>query len=326
MELDDVGERRLVESLLSFIDDLYGFPLGDDAATIQLCGVTLVFSSDMLVARTDVPPGMTWEQVGWKAVVMNLSDIAAKGAEPIGGLYAFGLPKWFKLDDALKIAAGIKKASKLYGARYLGGDVNESDEVVVSGAVLGVTERFVPRKGAKPGEIVAVTGSFGLTAAGLKILLEGLEAGDERDLCLKAVYCPEPRIKEGVILAKEGYASTSIDSSDGLAASLHELAKASNVGFAIDAIPIPREVLLFAQRNGLDPYELALYGGEEYELVVTIPEEKWEDAIKAVEKVGGTLHRIGRVVGDKEVLFKHPEKGWVKVSWRGYEHFKLKKT
>ncbi|MEM2046506.1 MAG: AIR synthase-related protein, partial [Candidatus Jordarchaeales archaeon] len=102
---------------------------------------------------------------------------------------------------------------------------------------------------------------------------------------------------------------------------LHELAKASKVGFAIDNVPIPPEVLVFAQRNGLDPYELALYGGEEYELVATIPEAKWEDAVKAVEKVGGSLHRIGRVIQENEVKFKHPEEGWVKISWKGYEHF-----
>ncbi|MEM2467022.1 MAG: thiamine-phosphate kinase [Candidatus Jordarchaeales archaeon] len=319
MDLSGLGERKLVERLLGFVDDWYSS--SEDAAAIQIGGITLVFSSDMLVARTDVPPGMTWKQVGWKVVVMNLSDLAAKGAEPIGGLYAFGLPKWFKVNDALEIASGIKEASNFYGARYLGGDVNESDEVVVSGAVLGVTEKFVPRGGAKPGEVVAVTGPFGLTAAGLKILLEGLESGSEKDRCLKTVYQPEPRIREGVTLAKGGYASSCIDSSDGLAASLHELAKASKVGFAIDNVPIPPEVLVFAQRNGLDPYELALYGGEEYELVATIPEAKWEDAVKAVEKVGGSLHRIGRVIQENEVKFKHPEEGWVKISWKGYEHF-----
>ncbi|MEM3465610.1 MAG: AIR synthase related protein, partial [Candidatus Jordarchaeales archaeon] len=148
MDLSGLGERKLVERLLGFVDDWYSS--SEDAAAIQIGGITLVFSSDMLVARTDVPPGMTWKQVGWKDVVMNLSDLAAKGAEPIGGLYAFGLPKWFKVNDALEIASGIKEASNFYGARYLGGDVNESDEVVVSGAVLGVTEKFVPRGGAKP--------------------------------------------------------------------------------------------------------------------------------------------------------------------------------
>lgn len=319
MELSGLGERKLVERLLGFVDDWRSS--GEDAAAIQLGDITLVFSSDMLVARTDVPPGMTWKQVGWKVVAMNLSDIAAKGAEPIGGLYAFGLPRWFKVDDALEIASGIKEASNFYGARYLGGDVNESDEVVVSGSVLGVAERFIPRGGAKSGEVVAVTGPFGLTTAGLKILLEGLESGSEKDRCLKSVYQPEPRVREGVILAKGGYASSCIDSSDGLAASLHELAKASKVGFAIDNVPIPSEVLVFAQKNGLDPYELAFYGGEEYELVATIPEAKWEDAVKAVEKVGGSLHRIGRVIQENEIKFKHPEEGWVKISWKGYEHF-----
>lgn len=320
MELSGLGERKLVERLLTFVDDERSS--GEDAAVIQLGGMTLVFSSDMLVARTDVPPGMTWRQVGWKVVAMNLSDLAAKGAEPIGGLYAFGLPRWFKVNDALEIASGIKEASNFYGARYLGGDVNESDEVVVSGAVLGVAEKFIPRNGAKPGEVVAVTGPFGLTAAGLKILLEGLEAGDEGKRCLKAVYQPEPKVKEGVTLAKGGYASSCIDSSDGLAVSLHELARASKVGFSIDNVPVPPEVLLFAQRNGLDPYELAFYGGEEYELVVTIPEAKWDEAVKAIEKVGGSLHRIGRVTSKNEIVFKHPEKGWIKVDWRGYEHFK----
>jgi len=322
VKVGDLGEKELVKRILSILAECEGvaLPFGDDAAAVHLEKGILVFNCDMLVARTDVPPGMTWRQVGWKTVVMNVSDLAAKGAKPIGGMYAFGFPRNFKVRDVLEVVEGIVEASKAYGACYLGGDVNEADEVVISGAVIGLARRVISREGAKLGDIVATTGLFGMTAVGLKVLLSGLGRNGVRK-CVEAVYNPKARVNEGVVLAEGGYVSSSIDSSDGLAASLHELSNASNVGFAIEHVPIHPEVSSFAEENRLDPYELAFYGGEEYELVVTVPNDKWVKAVDAVRKVGGNLYEMGRVIEEKKVIFKHPEKGWVNIPQKGYEHF-----
>ncbi len=134
---------------------------------------------------------------------------------------------------------------------------------------------------------------------------------------------PNARLKEGLALSHSCAASASIDSSDGLAWSLHEIAKMSNVGFVVNTLPVAEEVKRFAEFNNLDPRELALYGGEEYELVVTVKSNRWVEAGAAVEAAGGSLLPIGKVTRDTQLLLdvdgqKHP------VEARGWEHFKSK--
>ncbi|MEM2106165.1 MAG: thiamine-phosphate kinase, partial [Candidatus Bathyarchaeia archaeon] len=180
----------------------------------------------------------------------------------------------------------------------------------------------VLRSGAKPGDIVAVTGFFGKTAAGLKILLEGLRAPPKvRKVLVESVFMPHARLKEGLALSQTGAVTSTIDSSDGLAWSLHEIAKASKVGFLIDNLPAAKEVEEFAKIHKLNVSELALYGGEEYELVLTVKPKLWRRAEKAVEAVGGKLLQIGRVTADKEVILAVDEKR-EPIEPRGWEHFK----
>ena len=132
---------------------------------------------------------------------------------------------------------------------------------------------------------------------------------------------PNARVKEGLVLAQSSLATASIDSSDGLAWSLHELSQASNVGFLIEELPVAPEAETFAELHGFDPAELVLYGGEEYELVVTIKPTLWKTAKAAVETVGGALIRVGRVTEEKNVLLQ-TGKETVSVEARGWEHFK----
>ncbi|MEM2691525.1 MAG: thiamine-phosphate kinase, partial [Candidatus Bathyarchaeia archaeon] len=178
------------------------------------------------------------------------------------------------------------------------------------------------RSGAKPGDIVAVTGYFGKSSAGLKILLEKCKVPrNARSVLLEAVLMPKARLNEGLALGASGAVTAAIDSSDGLAWSLYEIARASGVGFIIDNVPIAPEAIRFAELNGLDPLELALYGGEEYELVLTVKPELWDRAEDAVKRVGGTLIKIGEVVAKKRILL---ELDGVKsvIAPRGWEHFR----
>ncbi|MEM4701088.1 MAG: AIR synthase-related protein [Candidatus Bathyarchaeia archaeon] len=169
---------------------------------------------------------------------------------------------------------------------------------------------------------MAVTGYFGKSSAGLKILLKKCKVPrNARSVLLEAVLMPKARLNEGLALGASGAVTAAIDSSDGLAWSLYEIARASGVGFIIDNVPIAPEAIRFAELNGLDPLELALYGGEEYELVLTVKPELWDRAEDAVKRVGGTLIKIGEVVAKKRILL---ELDGVKsvIAPRGWEHFR----
>jgi thiamine-monophosphate kinase len=132
---------------------------------------------------------------------------------------------------------------------------------------------------------------------------------------------PNARLKEGIALTKSRSVSASIDSSDGLAWSLYELSQASKVGFVIDDLPVADEAMSFAKLNKLDVAELALYGGEEYELVLTIKPGLWEKAVEIVEKVGGRLLNIGRITKTRKMILKTYSRE-IFVEPRGYEHFR----
>lgn len=180
------------------------------------------------------------------------------------------------------------------------------------------------RSGAKPGDILAVTGFFGKPAAGLRLLLDNFSASANlRDVLLAAVCMPKARLKEGLALSRSDAVNASIDSSDGLAWSLHEIGKMSKVGFVVTSVPVADEVRRFAEFNHLDPLELALYGGEEYELVTTIKSKEWVEAEAAVEAVGGCLLPIGKVTNDTQMLLDVDGKK-LAIEARGWEHFKTK--
>jgi len=249
-------------------------PFGDDVSAVDLGdGRLAVIKTDMLVDKTDVPPQMSLWQAARKAVVMNISDLAAKGAKPAALLVSLGIPRHLTEKDIEEIANGLNAGAREYGTFVLGGDTSEASNLVISCSVFGLGERnrLMLRSGAQPGDIVAVTGSFGKSSAGLRILLGQLSSPTRlgRKL-IDSVLMPRARLNEGLTLARTGAITASIDSSDGLAWSLHELSKASDVGFLIDNLPIAEEVADLAKRSEVDPVELCLYGGEEYELVVTV--------------------------------------------------------
>jgi thiamine-monophosphate kinase len=278
----------------------------------------------MLVNKTDVPRGMNLWQAARKAVVMNVSDFAAKGVKPVAVLVSLGLPRGFMRKDVEEVARGLNAGAQEYGAYVIGGDTNEASDLVVSVSLFGTAKRkaLMLRSGAKPGDIVAVTGFFGKTAAGLRLLLDGYAASKElREVLLRSVCMPKARLNEGMALCSSSAVSASIDSSDGLAWSLHELARTSHIGFAISSVPVADEVLRFAEFNGLNALELALHGGEEYELVVTVKPKHWATAETAVEATGGRLMPIGKVTRDRQVLL-NVDGETCTVEARGWEHFK----
>ena len=324
--LRELGERGLIERILRLITPLPSNPLPpwEDASALELHGdLVALLKTDMLIWSTDVPPGMRPRDVGWKTVVMNFSDLAAKGVRPLAFLASLGLPTDTRLEAVEELIRGIDEASRHYDAYFLGGDTNEASEITVAGVAFGVgkRERLMRRSGAKPGDILAATGLFGDTAASFKILLEGYEApGDLRRRLLRAVYHPEARVREGVALAERGVVTASIDSSDGLAMSLHDLSRSSGVGFRVEHLPITEEAMRFAELHGIDPWKLALYGGEEYELVFTVRPENLEEARETLREVGCNLIEIGVATRDRRLIYI--DGGMEKSIGGGWEHFK----
>jgi len=323
----ELGERKIIELIWKQLEKMPKMPVafGDDVSGCDLKdGRLAILKTDMLVDKTDVPPSMNLWQAARKAVVMNISDFAAKGVKPIAILVSLGLPIKLTRRDIEEIGKGLNAGAREYGAYIIGGDTGEALDLVISLSLFGIAKKdaLILRSRAKPGDLVAVTGPFGKTTAGLKILLDGLKAhGEIRKILVESVLMPHARLKEGLTLSKTKAVTAAIDSSDGLAWSLHEIANASKVGFLINKLSIAKEAEEFAEINRLDSLELTLYGGEEYELVLTIKPNLWRKAKKAVEKVGGKLLSIGKVTAEKQVLMEIDGKRRV-IEPRGWEHFK----
>jgi thiamine-monophosphate kinase len=291
---------------------------GDDISAVRLSNHQLaVLKTDMLVGST----GMTMRQAARKAVVANVSDLAAKGARPYVGLVALGLPATLTRPDVLEIAGGLSAGAKEYRFPIVGGDTNESKDLVISIALFGLIDerKMILRSGAKVGDLVAVTGEFGSASAGLRAVLDRKVRPEKlpRELA-QALYRPTAELDAGLRLASTGAITASIDSSDGLAWSLHELSRMSNVGIRVEAVPISKAARQFAVRYAYDAQNLALYGGEEYHLIVTVKPTLLRIAQKAAR---GRLKAIGVVTKRYEGIRLATKGGDIKVRMKGWEHF-----
>lgn len=323
----NLGEHRIIEIIKQHLTlpDM-PVPFGDDISAIKIDEKTVaVLKTDMLVAETDVPKQMSLYQASRKAIVMNVSDFASKGVQPSAALVALGLPRYLTRKDVKKIACGLDDGAREYGTYIVGGDTNEASDFIVSVSLFGTANKstLMLRNGAKPGDILAVTGFFGKPSAAMQMLTEKnyKMKGSSKENLLNSVFLPKARLAEGLALGRSGTVSASIDSSDGLAWSLHEIARFSKVGFLLDSIPIADEVTKFAQPNKVDAVDLALYGGEEYEIIATIKPDGWNMAKSAVEEVGGQLLQIGKVTSKPGVILDVGDRRQA-IEARGWEHFK----
>jgi thiamine-monophosphate kinase len=326
VSISEIGERGLIEKIMNQFSVMPGMPVPfwDDISAVSLGdGRAVILKTDMLVWMTDVPKGMTYEQAARKCVIMNFSDLACKGVQPQAFLAAIGLPKVTTVDTVEEICKGFEKGVREYDAYMIGGDTNEACDIILSGMAYGLVDerRILKRGGARPGDILCTTGFFGETSAAFKILLDDFEASRGlRDLLLKSVYIPRAKVKEGMVLSKSGAVTSCIDSSDGLAISLHDLCRSSNIGFKLNNIPVSENAEKFATKHELDPKKLALYGGEEYELVFTVKLSMIQEAKKALSEVGCKLLEIGVVQKEKRITYVEDtvEKP---VKLFGWDHF-----
>ena len=297
--------------------------IGDDVARMPVWAGELIIKMDMLVGKTDVPKGMRLWQISRKSVVACVSDFAAKGVKPKAVLLSLGLPSNLTLKDVHQLALGFRRTKKEFNVEIIGGDTNESDDLVIDCCMIGFSKKITERKGAKPGDRVIVTGPFGYPSMGLKILQEDLKTDREvRNRSVASVLLPTPKLKLGLEMNKRNLFSSSIDSSDGLAISLHQLSKASGVGFELNQLPVEDDLVKTVKSNDMSIQDIVLYGGEEYEIVATIPEEKMKSALRLVTALGFKLFDIGRVTNkpdsilfdDGSLTFKVEKKGWIHFS------------
>lgn len=327
MKTVNLAEREIIEIIRSRLQLLPKMPIsfGDDVSAYELeNGKLAILKTDMFVDKTDMPPTMSYWQAARKAVVMNVSDFAAKGVKPLVALASLGLPKTLNKNAIEEIAEGLNAGAREYDTYIIGGDTNEASDLIINISLFGIAEKneIMLRSSPKPYDIVAVTGMFGKTSAGLKILLKGLKVnGKTQKTLVESVLMPRARLKEGLALSQTKAVNAAIDSSDGLAWSLHEISRASNIGFTINYLPISKEAKEFAKVNNLDPVELTLYGGEEYELVLTTNPKLWNKVKKAVKEAGGQLTPIGKATAKKQVTLEMDGKKRL-IEPRGWEHFK----
>lgn len=249
---------------------------GDDAAVVRMPDGRVAVSADMLVEHRHFR--LDWsspEQVGRKAVAQNGADIAAMGGRPTAFLVSLGCPPDTPLAVAAGISDGLGSAAEALGAGVVGGDLVQADQIVVSVTVLGDLQGRSPvlRSGARAGDVVAVAGTLGRSAAGLELLLAGADPSSTGATeLIDAHRVPTPPYEQGVAAAVAG-ASAMTDISDGLVADLGHIADASGVGIRIDRSRIATDPVLFDAARDLarDPWEWILTGGEDHALAATFP-------------------------------------------------------
>ena len=295
--------------------------IGDDVAVVPRKGRGLVVKVDMLVEGTDVPQGMSYRQAARKAVAACVSDFASKGVRPDSFLVSLGLRSGTTERQVGQLAQGFKDAAKQWNLKLVGGDTNEAKELVIDCTMVGYANRIVERRGAKPGDLLVVTGRFGLQPAGLAILMRKAKADPPfRARATDSVLNPKPKLNVGIALAD--YLTSAMDSSDGLARSLHTLARASGVGFEVSTVPLAGGVRKFAKANGLSAEELGLDGGEEYVIVGTVGARNLSAASRAARKARGGLLVIGRatkqegrvILGSGDSAVPIADEGWTHLS------------
>jgi thiamine-monophosphate kinase len=297
--------ERVARSLPSRIGAGLRVGIGDDAAVIRpRAGVEWVLTTDAFLENVHFLPRIhAPEVVGYKALARATSDLAAMGARPRYFLLSLALPpsctgKWF--DRFLK---GMSRAARSFGLVLAGGDTTRNPVAAINLTVIGeiVPGRTVLRSGARPGDMICVSGTLGEAELGLRLLDQGLPVRRKWQGLLQKHLYPEPRLALGAWLARNGKATAMIDTSDGLSTDLAHLCEASGVGAKVWAARIPKaELPSDLQKLGLEPLHLALDGGEDYELLFTVPRRQARHLPRAVRGVPITI--IGEVTRSNRIL------------------------
>jgi len=326
-KLDQIGEFGLIDLIKKRIfskDKQVIVNIGDDAAVIRSSpDRLLIFTTDTVVERIHFDlTYFTYEEIGWKAMVANLSDIAAMGGLPRYALVTVGLPKSMPIEDVLAIYKGASRIARKYSCKIIGGDTTlVPKNLFISVALLGEVEKrfFVTRNGAKRGDIICVSGNLGEAQAGLEYLKR---YGHQKLPLARKHLQPHPRINEARILVKNLKINSMIDISDGLSSELFHLADESHLGAVIyeENIPLSPKCLKLATLLNKTPLAWALSSGEEYELLFTVDRKDNSKIKKIKSKVNISV--IGEMVDKRDGLKLIQKSGRTNVLKKmGFAHF-----
>ncbi|MDR3566056.1 MAG: thiamine-phosphate kinase [Negativicutes bacterium] len=328
MKLKDVGEFGLIDlikedTIVDPTDVVVG--IGDDAAVYApSAGKYELLTTDMLVENVhfDLSKTSAW-QLGYRAIAVNLSDIAAMGGRPRHAVVSIALPPHLTVDFVVDLYKGMKELCREFAVNIIGGDtVSSPHGLVINIGVVGEAEpeNLLRRNGARPGDLVVVTGTLGDSACGLELLFrQGWEDFAFAWPLVTAHLTPRPQVAIGHTLA--GFGATSADDiSDGLASEAHELARASKVGLRLfaDKIPLSPEIIKAGRHLGKKPLDYALFGGEDFQLVFTIAAAGFAALPQA--EVGFTA--VGEVTVGQGVVLVDAAGVSSELEPKGYNHFR----
>jgi thiamine-monophosphate kinase len=298
--------------------------MGDDAAILRpRVGYETVLTCDWFLEGTHFlldrhPPG----SVGWKCLARAASDLAAIGAEPRCFLLSLALPAAASGDWLGGFLRGLRAASRRLHCPAAGGDTTSRDQILINMTVVGECRRgrVILRQGARPGDGIFVSGRLGEAELGLRLIQSDNRRANPGDRRLRKHLYPEPRLAIGAWLARQRLATAMMDLSDGLSSDLPRLGAASGVGVRIESerIPTPRLSGLDAKR--FDRLELALDGGDDYELLFTVAPENISRIPRSI--AGTSLTLIGRVVRETGVLLVTQSQREIPLAKKGWDPFR----
>ena len=326
MKLRELGEFGLIDRIAGQVPLAPGvlIGIGDDAAAVENTpGRCSLVTSDMLVEGIHFDLGLCDpESLGRKSLAVNLSDIAAMGGRPRYFLLSLALPRDLPMEFLDGFTRGLLSMAGEFDATLIGGDTCASGGgLVISITVMGeqVPGQVITRGGARPGDLIFVTGTLGDSALGLRLLRSGVRTGSASRKHLD----PFPRVREGLALADAGIPTAMIDVSDGLLADLGHILELSRVGARIDLnrVPLSESFLGHTFDPGEDPYLLPLAGGEDYELLFTAPPAKLDAAGELLTRLGMRLSMVGEITADSGLNVVATDGSPYLPAMSGYDHF-----
>ena len=326
MKVSELGEFGLIDLLAEIAGATAGESLligiGDDAACWRTAAGLQLATSDSLVQGVHFTlEDTTWQELGWKALAVNLSDIAAMGGTPQHALVSLGLPPHTEVEGVTGLYRGMAELARYHGVSIAGGDMVEAPVVVINLSLIGAAaaeDGIMTRSAAARGDRIAVSGSLGASAAWLAMAGRGLDPDGESAAALRKAHLhPEPRVAEGQALARLGV-KAAIDISDGLLADLGQICRASGVGARLLAAEVPIHPAV-KEHFGHDALGLALGGGEDYELLFTADEATME---RVKLELACPLTVIGEIVERPQRVAVLDDSGnELNIEGRGWEHF-----
>lgn len=333
MRLDEIGEfgfiRRISRGCLVRPEGV-ARAIGDDAAAFAgRPGRLTLVTTDLLVERVHFLREATEPfNLGHKAMAVNLSDIAAMGGEPREAFVSLAIPRDCPVDFLEALYRGMLELAGRHQVNILGGDTTGSRaDLVLSLTVVGevAAEEVLYRSGARPGDLLCLTGPVGESRAGLHFVREGRlpPEGPLRRL-LEAHLLPRPHLEEGRFLAASGAATAALDVSDGLTSDLAHLAEESGVGFRVEAdrLPLSEALRVFCAETGQEPLRFALAGGEDYVLAVTLKAERAAETQAAfAARFGRPLAAIGEATPAGGLTLALPDGREEPLGPAGWDHF-----